>query len=45
MQLQIESPHFEPDEERVNLICSKFEHPGKSYDRINHCECDTEKRK
>lgn len=38
MQLQIESPHFEPDEELVNLVRSKFEHLGRRYDRINHCD-------
>ena len=38
MQSQIESPHFEPDEELVNLVCSKFEHLRKRYDLINHCD-------
>jgi ribosomal subunit interface protein len=38
MQLQIESPHFKPGEELNNLIQRKFEHLGKRYERINHCE-------
>ncbi len=38
MQLQIESPHFEPSKKLTSLIHNKFEHLGKRYDRINHCD-------
>jgi putative sigma-54 modulation protein len=38
MLLQIESPHIELTKETENHIRSKFEHLGKRYDRINHCD-------
>lgn len=38
MQLQIESPHIDPNKRLTNLVRSKFEHLGKRYDRINRCD-------
>lgn len=38
MQIQIESPHIEENNELTNLIRSKFEHLGKRYERINRCD-------
>ncbi len=38
MQLQIESPHIEPDENLKELIYRKFEHLVKRYDRIGDCD-------
>ena len=38
MQLQIESPHIEAGKKITSLIRRKFEHLGKRYDRINHCD-------
>jgi ribosomal subunit interface protein len=38
MQLQIESPHFKASKKLTSHIQSKFEHLGKRYDRINHCD-------
>lgn len=38
MQLQIESPHIEPNKRLTNLIRSKFEQLGRRYDRINRCD-------
>jgi putative sigma-54 modulation protein len=38
MQLQIEIPHAARDEKLGNLVRSKFEHLGKRYERIFHCD-------
>lgn len=38
MQLQVESPHAELDENIKNLVRSKFEHLGKRYKRVFRCD-------
>ena len=45
MQIQIESPHVEPNEELLNLINSKIAHLGKMYDRTTHCNVVLRKEK
>lgn len=45
MQLQIESPHFEPGSKLERLIESKFHHLENIYDRIGHCDVVLRKEK
>ncbi|MBZ5859010.1 ribosome hibernation-promoting factor, HPF/YfiA family [Flavihumibacter profundi] len=45
MQLQIESPHIEPDDKLMELVSEKFEHLGKRYDRIGTCTVVLRKEK
>jgi putative sigma-54 modulation protein len=45
MQLRIESPHFDQDEKLMELVRTKFEHLGKRFDRITHCDVVLRKEK
>jgi putative sigma-54 modulation protein len=38
MRLQIESPHFEVNQKLIELVENKFDHLGRIYKRINHCD-------
>lgn len=45
MQIQIESPHFEPDDKLIVLVREKMEHLGKRFERITHCDVVVRKEK
>lgn len=45
MRLQIESPHFEVSEKIIGLVENKFDHLGRMYNRINHCDIALRKEK
>lgn len=45
MNLQIESPRFEPAEKLLQMVEDRFFHLSKMYDRIIHCDVILRKEK
>jgi len=45
MRLQIESPHREVNQKMIGLVEDKFDHLGRIYKHINHCDVMVRKQK